>query len=87
MCSLVVLALTPMRVHQQDYGIYRQLPGSCTQPRYLPFLVVLPLVMDDGRVRIMVHTNTAPWAGEVIVEAELVALGGASSGEFPAEEG
>lgn len=28
-----------------------------------------PYAMPDGSVRLMVHTNTAPWAGEVIVEA------------------
>ncbi len=30
-----------------------------------------PWLMSDGKtVRLMVHTNTAPWAGEVVVEAD-----------------
>ena len=29
-----------------------------------------PVVMPDGRLRVMVHTDPAPWAGEMIVEAE-----------------
>ena len=29
-----------------------------------------PVVMDDGTVRIMVHTDPQPWAGEVIVQAD-----------------
>jgi hypothetical protein len=29
-----------------------------------------PVGLPDGRVRIMVHTDPAPWAGEVIVEAK-----------------
>lgn len=29
-----------------------------------------PVVLPDGRIRIMVHTDPKPWAGEVIIEAE-----------------
>jgi len=29
-----------------------------------------PFVMADGKIRVMVHTDPAPWAGEIIVEAD-----------------
>lgn len=50
----------------QNISIEFDLPDGDNMDNWNP----APVVMSDGSIRLMVHTDPAPWAGQLIVEAQ-----------------